>query len=243
MTLAPGATLAPQPIVIDGTTFFPTATAPGAAPTAFVIAGQTLAPSHPITLGSGSDTTVVALTTNAAGSTVVVVGGSTSVLPPPTPITGSGQSTIAMGDIIMSALGGALASSMEESGSITEAVFTIPASGTRAAETFTAIEISSGVFVIPGVSGQPAHTITAGGADVTMDGAQVSAVATGVVIEENGTKTTVGVSTEAVETGSGGQASGTGAVQFTGGASTRVRLRSWLEILAWILTIGTIALL
>ncbi|KAF2102381.1 hypothetical protein NA57DRAFT_71382 [Rhizodiscina lignyota] len=236
-----GASLVPQPIVVGGITFTPTATAPGAAPTAFVISGQTLAPSHPITVGSGSDTTVVALTTNAAGSSVLVVGSSTSVLPTPTPGSGTGsgsaQSTIGIGDYIISALGGSVASSIEAAGSITAAVFTVPASGTRRAETVTAVEISSGVFVIPGVNGQPARTITVGGEDVTIDDVEVSAVGTGVVIEGNGKKTTVGVSTDAVETGSTGPQSTTGFVQFEGAASEMIGTQwDWVMILCLLFT-------
>ncbi|KAI9732116.1 MAG: hypothetical protein M1834_004212 [Cirrosporium novae-zelandiae] len=47
----------------------------------YIISGQTLATNNPVTLGSGSSTTIIALTTDNSGSTAIVIGGSTSPLP------------------------------------------------------------------------------------------------------------------------------------------------------------------
>ena len=48
--------------------------------TEYVIGSQTLYPGHPITLGAGNSSVVVALTTDAAGETVLVVGGQSTTI-------------------------------------------------------------------------------------------------------------------------------------------------------------------
>jgi hypothetical protein len=59
----------------------------------FVVAGQTLAPGHPITVGSGSSTTVISLTTDSAGHPVVIMNGKTST------ISASGSQSTSSGSI------------------------------------------------------------------------------------------------------------------------------------------------
>ncbi|KAF2102538.1 hypothetical protein NA57DRAFT_52106 [Rhizodiscina lignyota] len=78
----------------------------------FIISGQTLAPGHPITLGTGSHTTVVSLTTNNQGETLLVQGTSTQTLgglPPltlgsqvvePTDIPGEGEGFVISGQTL-----------------------------------------------------------------------------------------------------------------------------------------------
>ncbi|KAK5200908.1 hypothetical protein LTR16_004452, partial [Cryomyces antarcticus] len=81
------------PIIVGSATV--TANAQGA----YVVQGQTLAPGHAITLGSGGGgtATVIALTTNAAGHSVLVVGGTSSTLLPP--------ASTGLGGYILSGLG------------------------------------------------------------------------------------------------------------------------------------------
>ncbi|TKA70140.1 hypothetical protein B0A49_07720 [Cryomyces minteri] len=77
-TLSPAALSVPQALTIDGQTLS------AISASAYVLSGQTLAPGHPITLGSGSSQTVISLATDSAGNSVVVMGSSTSALRFPT---------------------------------------------------------------------------------------------------------------------------------------------------------------
>lgn len=235
---------APQPIVVGSSTFTPDATAGGATPS-FIIGGQTLAPSSPITLGSGSSATTISLTTNAAGDEVVVINGASSTFAPaPT------SSSFAVGDFIISGLGGSIGSSAASDASadgeaqITAAIFTFSAgAGTGDDQVITAVEVGSGTFVIPPtVSGGQATTISPGGSPVTLttveDGKTfikvVSAEGSGLVVVEGGKTTTVGASTTEVAVGPTGSG---GAQQFQGAA---IRLGSENGLLVGIIMLVSI---
>jgi hypothetical protein len=81
----------------------------------YIISGQTLAPGHPITIGTGSSATTLSLATDGAGHPVVVVNGKTSTLTSGGPHTGAGSnstttktsstSTNGVGDFIASGIG------------------------------------------------------------------------------------------------------------------------------------------
>jgi hypothetical protein len=74
-TLAhPGSQTMPAVLTVNGKTFTENSQSQ------FVVAGQTLASNHPITIGSGSSTTVISLTTDSAGHPVVIMNGKTSMI-------------------------------------------------------------------------------------------------------------------------------------------------------------------
>lgn len=81
----------PAPLVVGGQTLSAVASS------GYVVGSQTLAPDHPVTLGSGTSAVVVSLATDA-GHTQLVVGGSTSNIAgssaataPPAPVVIAGQ--------------------------------------------------------------------------------------------------------------------------------------------------------
>lgn len=76
----------------------------------YIISGQTLAPGHPITIGSGTSATTLSLATDGAGHPVVVVNGKTSTLGSSgsvgsTASKTSSTTTIGVGDFVASGIG------------------------------------------------------------------------------------------------------------------------------------------
>lgn len=181
-------------LVIAGTTCYPAITSPRATAPIYILHGQTLALSKPITLGPDSAPTPVALTSNAAGQTILVVAGSTSTL-----------ETENMGGSVRSALNGPIDSSAataEETSSVAAVsnfILTISLSDQSSEEFMTASAIASSVFIIPGINGGWPQTITAGGKPATLLGGIIfSAASSGVVVSQKSVTNAVAAETDVV---------------------------------------------